>query len=127
MAAAAAAAAAVGTAAWAVLLSGSTYDDLRYALIAAGALGLLSCAAIPPQAPPGLETVGFGALLLGYQGAIYVAVSGGPLMQALINCNVVLIALYHHFCVARADHAAGLFIASITTVASAALLACHRF
>ena len=121
-------AASVGTAAWAVMLADSPFDTLRYGIIFAGILALISCAVVPPCEAPDVTSAGLGALLMGYQGAIHVAVAGkGAHMQAIINCNIILICIYRHFWVDRAGHAFGLALAAVAAASTAALLASHRF
>ena len=90
-------AAAVATAIWSVMLSTEpSIDLLRYASIVAGLISVVSFGVYPLQTTPAiLDGVTSGILLVTYQTFIYVSVkTGGPIMQAIINSNVVLIVLY---------------------------------
>ena len=88
--------AAVTTAIWPVILSGSkSVDLLRYALVVAGALSALSFGLLPVETPPSRDGLVAGTLLCLYQLFIYQSVTrGGPVMQSLVNCNVALIVMY---------------------------------
>jgi len=126
----AALAAAVGTAIWAVQLSKSTsaLDDVRYALIGAGIIALCSLAVVPPCRPPSSASTGLSFVLIGYQLLITCAVQrGGSLMQALINCNVVFVAIHRHVFVVQADNVGMLVAATGAAALSAAVLAVGQF
>lgn len=89
--------AAAATAVWAITLSATpSIDLLRCALMSAGLISGLSFGVYPLHEPPAvMASAAAGTLLLLYQGLIYASVSkGGPVMQALINCNIALITLY---------------------------------
>jgi len=79
--------------------------EIRYALVGAGCISLLSFLAVPPRSctpEPSPVSVGLSFLLFGYQLLIAVAVStGGAVMQAVINCNIVAICLYEFFFAAK--------------------------
>lgn len=82
-----------GTAAWAIGLA-SWRGDVRLALVAAGALAGMTFAVAPLQQPITVvaQPIALGALLLLYQLALAKAVHRyGPSVQAVVNCNVVVI------------------------------------
>ena len=121
---------AVGTGLWAILIatSRSSGDDVRYALVGAGLLALLSMFAMPPCHKPTELSLALSFLLAAYQTMVYFAVSrGGAVMQAVINCNVVIVCLYRHFFVKAADYPPALFAATVSAASSAALLSVCQF
>jgi hypothetical protein len=127
-AAASAVLAAAGTAVWALSLSGESYDGLRYALVSAGGLVLLSLLAVPPKEQPTIASLGLGALLAGYQGALYMAVAfGGAAMQAIVNLNIILICLYRHLYAEPTENPGALLLGAVAAASSAAVLAVHRY
>lgn len=87
----------VGTAAWAITLNRYTID-IRVPVILAGII----CAASTSIVPIRQELAGLwgiqaclGALLCAYQYCLYIAFTDdGAAIQAVINCNVVLICAY---------------------------------
>ena len=126
----AAVSAAVGTGAWAVMVSQSSNarDDVRYAMVGAGIVSLLSFLVVPPCSKPSEHAAGMTFVLAGYQGLICAAVSrGGAIMQAVINCNVVVVCLHRHFFVEPADRPGALAAAVLAAASSAALLSACQF
>ena len=93
-------------------------DLLRYASIVAGLISVVSFGVYPLQTTPAiLDGVISGILLVAYQTFIYMSVkTGGPIMQAIINSNVILIVLYE-----SRDIASGLLAVAIV-LSSAVLL-----
>jgi len=127
---AAAVLAAIGTGLWAIQLSllRDAFDEIRYAFVGAGALALVSFAAAPPCGAPSWASAGLALLLAGYQCLICAAVSrGGAVMQAVINCNVVVVCLHRHVFVEAAERPGALAAAAIAAASSAALLSACRF
>ena len=99
-------------------------------MIGAGIFSLCSFAAVPPcgRALPSGVSVGLSAVLFGYQLLIVCAVKhGGAIMQALINCNVCLIALHRHIFAEPAERPAMLVAATGAAALTAAVLAAGRF
>lgn len=121
--------AAAGTGAWAIQLAhNSAPDDLRYAFVGAGVLALLSFLVLPPCQPPREASVGMAFTLAGYQALVFLAVSrGGSLMQAVINCNVIVVALHRHFFVKRAERPLAFAVAVVSAASTAGLLTTYGF
>lgn len=122
--------AAIGTGVWAICLSRSEsgFEDLRFGLCGAGIISLLSMLVVPPCQPPSTLSIGLSAILFGYQCLIYFAVSkGGAVMQAVVNCNIIVVCLHRHFFVTAAEHPPALFAAVVSAASSAALLTACRF
>ena len=93
------AAALFGTALWAVDLAANPVD-VRIPLLVGGVLSAASLAVVPLSgaAPPIHVSVRLGILLYAYQHALSTAFElGGAEIQAIVNCNVVLICLVQVF------------------------------
>lgn len=123
----AAVAAAFGTGVWAICLAESghnKFDEVRFALIGAGIMCAVSMAVIPPCTTPTERSAGLAFILAAYQALIYSAVSrGGAAMQAIINCNIVVVCIHRHVFVTPADSPSTLAAAAIAAAASAAVVA----
>jgi len=122
--------AALSTGLWAIQLSQSrgAFDQVRYALVGAGILSAVSLAVAPPCSGPSELSAGLALLLAGYQFLMWIAVSrGGAVMQAVINCNVVVVCLHRHFFVEPAERPGALIAAVAAAASSAALLSACRF
>ena len=122
--------AALGTGMWAVQLASvrEAGDEIRYAMVGAGVVALVSLAVVPPCGPPSELSAGLALLLASYQCLIAVAVHrGGAVMQAVINCNVAVVCLHRHFFVEPAERPGALAAAATAAASSAALLSSCRF
>lgn len=128
---AAAVMAAVGTGVWSICLAQAgpaKGDEVRYALIGAGLLSLLSMLVSPPCHVPTERSAGLAVVLAAYQALIYMAVSrGGAVMQAVINCNIAVVCVHRHLFVKAAAHPLALAVAVASAACSAAVLVSTDF
>jgi hypothetical protein len=114
-------AALLGTSAWAIGIS-TLGGDVRPPIVVAGIVAALSFGVHPCAAGDHAAVLVLGLLLFGYQVALADAVRDrGPAIQAIINCNVVVICA-HQAWAGKLPVSGDLAALAVATVASATAL-----